>query len=198
MRTVNPSPTVDLVLDLVCPWCYVGNRRVERAIAQLGKRVRVRRRPFELDPSLPAEGSAHVTPLERRVVEIGRAEGIDFQPERITRRPNTFEAHRLVWYAGKKGRQDEVTEALFAAYFTEGRDLGARAELIEIGVAAGLDRVRVERFLGSDTGTQAVRAAEARAWAAGITSVPYFIVNGREGFTGAQTTVQALVDALER
>src|SRR3954454_599558 len=102
MRPVTPSLSVDVVLDLVCPWCYLGHQRVDRAVAQLGKRVRIRRRPFELDASVPAEGRPMVTAIDRRVVEIGRAEGIDFQPERITRRPNTFEAHRLVWYAGKK------------------------------------------------------------------------------------------------
>jgi len=203
--------TVDVVLDLTCPWCWLGERRLGFATLALRSRfdVRVRRRPFELHPELPAEGAARAElraatlgetrakDNDRRVTEALRREGIEVDLERVTRLPNTFEAHRLVWYAGKKGQQDAIVEALFRAYFVAGRDLGSHEVLVEVGTAAGLDETRLRKLFASATGVETVRNAEARARGAGVTALPCYIIDGRFALEGAQT-VQALADALER
>ena len=128
---------VDVISDVICPWCYIGKRRLEKAIAAFeGHQVQVRWLPFQLNPTMPKEGISRreyrirkfgswerSLELDARVVAVGETEGIHFAFDRIERTPNTVDAHRLIWLADQQGCQDAVVEALFVAYFTEGRDI---------------------------------------------------------------------------
>ncbi len=137
---------VEVYSDVICPWCYVGKRRLERALRQVGDAVsaRVVWRPFQLNPTMPKGGMDRATYLnakfgraevyqemEQRLLEAGTMEQIPFHFEGIVRTPNTAAAHRLIWHAGQQGKQDEVVEALFRAYFVEGRDIGTISVLVD-------------------------------------------------------------------
>ena len=203
---------IEIYSDVVCPWCFVGKRRLERALETAGyaNRARVTWRPFELNPSMPKEGMDRRVYLdakfggaearreiEERVAKVGEAEGIVFAFDRIKRTPNTFEAHRLIWFAGQQGCQDEVAEALFCSYFTKGRRIGNLDSLAEIASDCGLDREEVERFLSSDRAVQEVRAEEATGHRLGIRGVPYFVLNGSISISGAQP-LDIFVSALQQ
>src|SRR3954452_19882010 len=165
---------LDIVSDAICPWCYIGKRRLERALALLGEpggRFHVRWLPFELNPDMPKEG------MERRdyrirkfgslaqsqarraaIATVAAAEGLSFRPELMARVPNTFDAHRLIWLGDRRSVQDAVVEGLFRAYFTDGLDIGNAAVLAGIGVAACIERGAVASFLAGDEGVEEVRA----------------------------------------
>jgi predicted DsbA family dithiol-disulfide isomerase len=201
---------IDVFSDAVCPWCFVGKRRLEKALAALAKdrEFTVEWHPFELNPTLAPEGVSRQEHLARkfggaevlknmdaRMKEVGAGEGIAFQQEKILRTPNTFDAHRLIWFAGRAGRQDAVVEALFRAYFTEGRDIGDRAVLAAVAGESGLDASRAAAFLAGEEGRAEVRAAEAKIRAAGIRAVPFFVINGEtfvEGAEAPETFIQAI------
>jgi predicted DsbA family dithiol-disulfide isomerase len=194
---------IDVVSDVVCPWCLIGKRHLERTLAERAARgesdpVVVRWHPFELNPDLPAEGIARQSYLERkfggpvqaaavyaRVREAGRAAGIDFAFDAIARQPNTRDAHRLVAWAQAHGDAGALVEALFRAYLFEGRFIGDRATLATIAGEAGLDGGAAREWLESGEGADAVAAAQARVRALGISGVPYFIFGGRVGLSGA-------------
>jgi predicted DsbA family dithiol-disulfide isomerase len=200
--------SIDVYSDVVCPWCYVGKRRLERALAQLPTiHTHVTWRPFQLNPTMPAHGSERTAYLEakfgsldafRRLEEhvsaAGASEGISFAFETITRTPNTFLAHRLIWYAAQQGRQDEVVDALFRGYFQEGADIGLRSVLTHLAESAGLDAAA---FLRSSHGTAEVKGEEAAGHRLGIRAVPYFILNNQYGISGAQP-VEVFVGAIEK
>lgn len=192
---------VEIISDAICPWCFIGKRRFERAVARLpeGRRLSVRWLPFELNPHMPAEGmdrfayrSAKFGSWERsrerdaQVAAVGAEEGIDFHHERMARTPSTFAAHRLIWLAGRDGRQDEMVEALFRAYFVEGKDIGDAAVLADLAAYAGIARQRAEALLAGNEGAVEVRAAEADAQRRGVSGVPTFVIDGRATFSGAQ------------
>ena len=192
---------IEIYSDVVCPWCFVGKRRLERALETAGyaNRARVTWRPFELNPSMPKEGMDRRVYLdakfggkevrreiEERLAKVGEAEGIVFAFDRIERTPNTFDAHRLIWFAGQQGCQDEVAEALFHSYFTNGREIGSLNSLAEIASDCGLSREEVERFLASDRAVQEVQTEEAIGHRLGIRGVPHFILNGSTSISGAQ------------
>ena len=190
---------IDIYSDIVCPWCYVGKRRLERALTSVGHDVQVTWRPFQLNPTMPKEGmDRHVyldakfggaearRALEVRVAKAGEADGIVFAFDRIARTPNTFDAHRIIWFAGQQGCQDEVVEALFHSYFTKGREIGSVNSMAEIASGCGLNREEVERLLASDRAVQEVRAEEATGHQLGIRGVPYFVLNGSISISGAQ------------
>ena len=124
--------------------------------------------------------------LDAQVAAAGRGEGIAFNFDRMARTPNTLDAHRVIWLAGERGVQDAVVEALFLAYFTDGRDLSDRATLAEIAAGAGLDRAEVDELLAGDKGLDVVRAGEEQARRLGVSGVPFFVVNGRVALSGAQ------------
>ena len=201
---------IDVVSDVVCPWCWVGKRRLEKAIALLGPKanVKVTWRPYQLNPSMPKDGAdrreyiaakfgsvARFAAMEERLVEIGASEGIGFRFDRISRSPNTLDAHRMVWLSQRHGGQDAVVEALFNAYFVDGTDVGEAHNLAAIAAAAGMEKTFVERFLASDDGLRAVLDEERQFKAMGINGVPGFISNGRYLFSGA-IEAQMMVDAL--
>ncbi len=203
--------TVDVISDVICPWCYIGKRRLEKAMGLAGRRdVRVRWHPFQLNPQMPREGMSRRAyrtakfgswerslALDAQVREAGRGEGIDFAFEKQERTPNTFDAHRLIGLADREEVQDAVVEALFRAYFTEGRDVGERRTLLDIVARAGLDRVMAAAMLDDGEGLEAIRAAEERARRAGVQGVPFFMINGEVALSGAQPP-GAFLDAFDR
>jgi predicted DsbA family dithiol-disulfide isomerase len=192
--------TIDVTSDVICPWCYVGKRRLEKAIALAGGGdVRVRWHPFQLNPRMPKAGvnrkeyrSAKFGSCERslaldaQVAAAGRAEGIPFAHDKIERTPNTFDAHRLIWLADQNGVQDAVVEAVFRAYFTEGQDISHTPTLLDVAAGAGLDRSRAEALLNGDEGMEAIRAAEEQARRDGVQGVPFYVINGTLAVSGAR------------
>jgi predicted DsbA family dithiol-disulfide isomerase len=191
--------TVDVVSDVVCPWCYLGKRRLEQAIALADIPVAVRWHPFQLDPTIPPGGKSRraylegkfgsmerVAPTHANIAAAGAEIGIPFHFDRIERSPNTLDAHRLSRWAAAAGRQDEVVEALFRAYFTDGRDIGDPAVLSEIAGEAGLDADAIAARLASEEDRAEVEAEIASAQQIGVTGVPTYIVAGRYGVVGAQ------------
>ena len=157
---------IDIVSDAICPWCYIGKRQLERALATLaeeGLTFQVHWNPFQLNPDMPKEGrdraayrawkfgsAEKATALDQRIVEAAEGVGLAFRTDLMTRTPNTIDAHRLIWFAGQNGDQDAAMEAVFKAYFTEGRDIGDHAVLLDCAAEAGLDRDTVAAFLAGD------------------------------------------------
>jgi predicted DsbA family dithiol-disulfide isomerase len=189
--------TIDVISDVICPWCFIGKRRLEKALN--GRPAAVRWHPFQLNPDIPREGIDRKSyrigkfgswersqELDARVAAAGKDEGIAFRFDRMARTPNTLHAHRIIWLAGERGVQDAVAEALFRAYFTDGRDLSDRATLAEIAAGAGLDHAEVVDLLAGDGGLDVVRAGEEQARRLGVSGVPFFVVNGRVALSGAQ------------
>lgn len=191
--------TIEIYSDVVCPWCYVGKRRLERALSQVGSDIATTWRPFQLNPTMPKDGMDRTAyleakfgsleafrQLEEHVLAAGASERIGFAFEKIARTPNTFAAHRLIWFGERKGCQDAVVDSLFRGYFEEGADIGSIVRLVQLAERAGLNREAVERFLQSDEGIAEVKAEEAAGRKLGIRGVPYFIVNGTYTISGAQ------------
>jgi predicted DsbA family dithiol-disulfide isomerase len=201
---------IEIYSDVVCPWCYVGKRRLERALAAFGGEVRTTWRPFQLNPTMPLDGMDRKTYLEAKfgsldaferlegqVVAAGAEERIPFAFEQIQRTPNTFAAHRLIWHAQRHGKQDAVVEALFRVYFVEGQDIGNPWILARVATEAGLARDRSEAFLTSDEGADEVRAEEAAGHRLGIRGVPYFVMNGASAISGAHSS-DTFISAFKR
>ncbi len=198
--------TISVFSDVICPWCYVGKRRLERALDQIGQResTAIEWLPFELNPDMPADGMERAlyrarkfgperaAQLDAQMAELGRQEGIDFAFERMTRTPSTRRAHMLIAVAAQHGRADPVVDALFHAYFEEGRDVGDPDVLRAIGVAAGLKREIVDDALGNDQLRRRVEAVERQAAEMQVAGVPFFIVDRKWAVSGAQPTEQWL------
>jgi predicted DsbA family dithiol-disulfide isomerase len=204
--------TIEVYSDVVCPWCYIGKRRLEQALEALKQRqvARVIWRPFQLNPTMPKAGMDRRTYLEAkfggagemkaiqdRVAAVGTTVGIDFAFDRIKRTPNTFDAHRLIWFALQQGRQDEAVEELFHGYFIESLPIGEVETLVSLAVRAGLEGDQVSRWLQSQEGVEAVRQEEAQGHQLGIRGVPYFVLNGTSTLSGAQP-VETFVSEIER
>lgn len=191
---------INIFSDLICPWCFIGKRRLSKAISLLNEKyeVNIAWYPFQLNPQMPPKGIdrkvyrtakfgslSKSLELDVKVVEAGAEEGIHFAFERIQRTPNTFDGHRLIWLAGREGIQDDLVEALFQSYFTQGEDISDRSILIEIAQRTGLSAARVENFFYSGEGVEEVRQEEKKARQLEIGSVPFFVVN-KFGLSGAQ------------
>jgi len=187
--------------DLICPWCYIGKRRMEEALRQLpaGTDVSISWHPFELNPEMPREGLDRKMyrtkkfgswqkslALDAQVSAAGKTVGIEFRYDLQTQTPNTFDSHRLVWLAGTAGVQDAVVEALFRAYFCEGANFSDHTQLIEIGASAGLEVARLKRFFDGEEGASAVREEEQRAKLLDISGVPFYVINESISISGAQ------------
>jgi len=190
---------IDIVSDAICPWCYIGKRRLERALAMAPQPdLQIGWRPFQLNPDMPAEGMARQDYLRAKfgdqaggktydhVIAAGREEGIPFRFDRIQRTPNTILAHRLIRYALRENRQDQVVEALFRAYFIDGRDIGVVENLVAVTEALGMDADRVRSYLESDQDLAEIRAEDAFARQIGIQGVPCFIIDRKFAVSGAQ------------
>lgn len=198
MMSADPI-VIDIVSDVVCPWCFLGKRRLEKAMAMLPEqRFLIHWRPFQLDSTIPREGMPRKTYLERKfgaarlatlhdpLIAAGKAEGIPFAFDKITRAPNTLNAHRLIRWAGEAGKQDDMVERLFNLYFIEGGDLGDNATLIKAAIDAGLDGGLVTQLLTTDADLDPVIAEINGAQEMGISGVPTFIFAQRYGLSGAQ------------
>ncbi|MFC7787872.1 DsbA family oxidoreductase [Microbacterium sp. MAHUQ-60] len=209
---------VDVWADVMCPWCYLGKRRLDAAAASFaarglgeGRKVEIEFHSFQLAPDLPAgktepaaafiareTGSteAEVHTMLNHMVRLGKRIGIDYNWDAV-QVTNTLLAHQLIHHAKAAGKQLEAEEALFAAYFTEGRDVGDAEVLADIAERLGLDRAETTRALASSEHLPAVRSDIARAGAQGITGVPFFVVDGKYALSGAQE--QAVLErALEQ
>jgi len=190
---------IDIFSDTICPWCFIGKRRLERALQERPQgNLTVRWRAFQLNPDMPAGGMERSRYLELKfggplnaqavytqIEAAGRQEGIAFAFERLRRTPNTIESHRLIRFALKQAREDAVVQALFDAYFLRGEDIGDREVLVAAAVTAGIGAEAARAFLESDLEAEAVRAEDMAARRAGINGVPCFVFNGRHALAGA-------------
>lgn len=207
-----PTLQIDVISDVVCPWCFVGKRQLEQAIAAYGKAhpaasITVRWHPFQLNPGLPSAGVARSDYLKAkfgsddtgRYLHVRRAASevaLELNLEAITRQPNTLRAHALIEKAGDTAFQDAMVEALFVAYFQNGRDLTDEATLRDIATTAGLPQPAIDEAL-HDTGLlESIAAADQRARGAGINGVPCFVVNRRYSLSGAQG-MRAIIELFE-
>ncbi len=197
---------IDIFSDTICPWCFIGKRRLERALAERPQpNLTIRWRTFQLNPNMPEGGMDRKRYLEVKfggpvnaqavydqVRAAGESEGIDFAFEEMRRTPNTIASHRLIRYAagateatGGPGRQDAVVQALFDAYFLRGEDIGDLDVLTAAAETGGLDAAAARAFLEGDAEDDEVRAEDRSARQAGISGVPCFIFNGRHTLAGA-------------
>lgn len=195
-----PVLTIDVVSDVVCPWCFVGKRRLEKALALVPDvPTEIHWRPYQLAPDLPPEGKPRrqymldkfgdperIRQIHERLTGIGAEEGIAFDFERIAVAPNTLNAHRLILWARSPDIQGRVVEALFTAFFVEGRNLADDKELIAIGAACGLDASLLAELFPTDADVERTQREYASAQRIGVTGVPFFIVAGRYGIAGAE------------
>ena len=191
---------IDIFSDTICPWCFIGKRRLERALAERPQAdLTVRWRAFQLNPDMPEAGMERQRYLElkfggaagaetvyARVRAAGDSEGIAFAFDRIARTPNTVASHRLIRFAAGREREDAVVQALFDAYFLRGEDIGDAEVLSAAAAAGGLDPDEARAFLEGDAEAEAVRSEDATARQAGINGVPCFIFNGKYALSGAQ------------
>ncbi len=200
---------IDIISDVVCPWCYIGKRQIEAALAAYAEQhpdaqaPQVSWRPFQLNPQLPAEGMSREEYLQRkfgaarakdiyaRVAAVGAQHGIAFAFDKIARQPNTVAAHSLIALAGTRAESDpqlqgKVKEALLQAYFIDGVDLTRAENLVAITAGVGLERAAAERCLADPQSRLAVEEEDRRARSLGVEGVPFFIFNGRLGVSGAQ------------
>jgi predicted DsbA family dithiol-disulfide isomerase len=206
----NAPLSIDVISDVVCPWCYLGKRRLERAISLLPERqFVVRWHPFRLDPTIPPGGIDRVeylakkfgsveaiAPAHANLTALGEQEGIDFRFDRITRSPNTIDAHRLVRWASFAELGEAMVERLFRAYFTDGVDVGDRGELAGLGADVGL-RGEIADRLGSSEDVAEVTTEVEEAYRIGVSGVPCFIIDRRYAVVGAHPA-ETLVDAIGR
>lgn len=197
---MSEAMTIDIVSDVVCPWCYIGKRRLEATLALRRDIVpEIRWRPFFLDPTVPREGKPRIDyitgkfgslekikPAHERLTGLGKDAGIDFHFADIVHQLNTLDAHRLIGWALAEGKADSLVENLFADFFVNGADLTDRAVLADIGGRAGLDRKSVAADLASDKDEELVRKQAQAASASGIGGVPFFVFGGKVAVAGAQ------------
>jgi predicted DsbA family dithiol-disulfide isomerase len=213
-ESVQRSLTIDVVSDVVCPWCYIGKRRLAAALSRVAAQHRdvdflVSWHPFQLNPELPAAGVDRKSYLEakfggaqkaaeiyERVRTTGSTVGIAFDFDGILRQPNTLDAHRLITWAQRRGAADTLVERLFRAYFLEGRFIGDRAVLAAIAAEAGFDAEAARSMLESDEGVDTVVDMDRRVRELGVSGVPFFIFGSRLAVSGAQEA-DALVDVIE-
>ncbi|MEU8419987.1 DsbA family oxidoreductase [Micromonospora sp. NPDC048835] len=198
---------IEIYADVICPWCYIGKRRLDEALASYEGEVVVRYRPFQLDPSPVPEplplvealagkfgGPERARQMVDHVTQVAEADGLRLDYDRAVI-ANTFDAHRLVSWATDHGRAAEMVEALYQAHFNNGIDVGSREALATLAGEVGLDAADARRFLDSDERIADVTAGLAAARGLGITSVPTFVLAGKYAVSGAQE-VQTLLAAL--
>jgi predicted DsbA family dithiol-disulfide isomerase len=208
----KPTIKIDVVSDVVCPWCYIGKRRLEKAIAEVSDQidVEIEYLPFELNPDMPAGGRNQKEYLTKKfgsetkylqivnhVTEVAKQEGLQFDFKKQNISPNTRNAHRLIWFAKNHGKQIEMKEAVMKAYFEDGIDLTKTESLISIATHVGLDAEKTKMFLSSAEGIAEVTTEEMLNAQRGITGVPFYIINNQYGVSGAQPSevfIKALLE----
>ena len=203
-REIGAKPVAShhliVLSDVICPWCFMAKRNLEKALQILGPKLRVEITwsAFELNPAMPKDGMDrheyrskkfgswnYSQSLDAQVAEAGASAGITFRHDLIPRTPNTFNAHRLIWLAQEEGVQDAVVESLFRAYFTQGQDVGDIDDLVGIATQSGIAKDRVRAFIESTDGTDVVRRDAQMAIACGISAVPTFVFDGHVLFSGS-------------
>ncbi|MBZ9704364.1 MULTISPECIES: DsbA family oxidoreductase [unclassified Mesorhizobium] len=205
--------TIDVVSDVVCPWCFIGQKRLDKAVAAAGEvDVHIRWRPFQLDPTIPPEGKdrreymlakfgsdEHIRQIHAHIEPLGEAEGISFAFGAIKVAPNTLDAHRVIRWAGAAGEdvQNRLVRRLFQLNFEEGANIGDHAVLVEASRETGMDASVVETLLPTDADVEAVRTEIATASRMGISGVPCFLLEGKYAVMGAQD-VDTLADAIRQ
>ncbi len=213
MNVVAPTQgrlSIEIVHDLVCPWCYLGVRRLQRTLRRRPDLLfELSWRPFLLNPDMPRAGMSRPDYVVRKfggedrarrlyasISELGRAEGVSFRFDRIRRTPSSVDAHRLVRWANRFGRAGEAVEALFSAHFTDGLDVGEIETLTAIAHALGLDGPAARRFLASEAEVDTVHGENLRAHRLGINGVPCYVIAGRHAIAGAQEpeVIERLLD----
>ena len=205
--------SVDVSSDVVCPWCFIGQKRLDKALqAPTEVDVAIRWRPYQLDPTIPPEGrdrkaymlakfgsEEKLRQIHDRIVPLGRADGIDFRFEDIKVAVNTLDAHRLIRWAASAGdgAQNSVVKALFAANFEKGENISDHETLTRIAGDNGMDAAVVRTLLASDSDKEAVRQEIAQAQQMGVTGVPCFLIEGKYAVMGAQDA-DVLADAIRQ
>lgn len=213
MSALQQSLTIDVISDAVCPWCYIGQKRLDRAVAAVPEvNVEIRWRPFQLDPTIPAEGrdrkqymldkfgsEERLREIHANIEPLGAAEGIDFNFDAITVSPNTLDAHRVLRWAAASGPevQGRLARRLFQLYFEEGQNIGDHAVLVEAARQAGMDAPVVAAMLATDADRDAVATEAGTASRMGITGVPCFLFEGKYAVMGAQDS-DTLADAIRQ
>lgn len=191
---------IDIVSDVICPWCFIGKRRLERALAtRPDLDPEIHWRPFQLNPDMPADGldrrmylslkfggEKRADQIYQAVAAAAESEGLSLALDKIARTPNTITAHRLIRYSDEIGRQNDIVEALFRGYFFDGRDIGDVGTLSDIAEECGLERDTVRAYLESEDHIVQVRSDDDTARRMGIHGVPCFIVDARYAVSGAQ------------
>lgn len=201
---------IDIISDTLCPWCFIGKRRLERALKILGNpAVEIFWHPFQLDSTIPPEGIDRKLYLSRkfgadgakqvyaRIEQAGAEEGIPFAFDKILKSPNTLDSHRLIRWATAVGRQNEVAERLFALLFIEGADIGDKEVLADAAADCGLDREEISEKLQTDEDLETVKREVAEAYRLGISGVPAFII-ARSGLVNGAQSAEILADAIQR
>lgn len=195
---------IDIVSDTVCPWCFIGKRRLEKALAlRPDVTFDIRWRAYRLDPSIPAEGvdrkqymaakfgnNPNRQAMQDALLKAGESEGIAFAFDRIARSPNTLDSHRLIRWAASAGVQNEIVERLFEAYFEDGRDIGNPDVLTEVASDAGMDSATVADLLEQGTDRELIEDEDALAHRLGISGVPTFIFENKYMVSGAHDPEQ--------
>ena len=191
---------LDILSDPICPWCYIGKTHLDKALAELPDHpFTIEWHPFQLNPDMPHEGMDRRAYLEGKfggkegavrayapVVEHAQNAGLNIQFEAMKRTPNTLDAHRLIHWAGIEGKQNETVDALFKAYFEEGRDIGDHEVLADIADGVGMDASVVLKLLQSENDAQDIRDRDAHSRKMGVSSVPTYIVANKHAVPGAQ------------
>ncbi|MGB2567698.1 DsbA family oxidoreductase [Micromonospora citrea] len=199
---------IEIYADVVCPWCWIGKRRLEQALESYDGDVTVTYRPFQLDPTPVTEprplvdaladkfgGRERAEAMAAQVTQVAAGVGLEMRFDRAVQ-ANTFEAHRLVRFAAERGRSEEVVEALYRAHFTDGVDVASRDALVALAVSVGLDETETREHLESNLGRREVAADLTAAHQLGVRSVPTFVLAGRYAVTGAQEP-ETLLAALQ-
>lgn len=191
---------LDILSDPICPWCYIGKSNLDRALEAHPKhRFEIEWHPFQLNPEMPSEGMDRRTYLENkfggkdgarevygRIEDAAKSAGLEVNFDAIGRTPSTLDAHRMIHWAGHEGRQSPFVDALFKAYFIDGKDIGDRDTLLDLAEGAGLDRGAFARLLDSDADRADIQARDAHARERGVTGVPTFVVANAHVVPGAQ------------
>ena len=201
---------IEVVSDVICPWCFLGKRRLDKALALVPEiSAEVIWRPFFLDPTIPPEGLSRekymkdkfgnrdLKAMHKPLEEAGAKDGVPYQFDKITRTPNTLDAHRLIRWAKQADKQEAVVEALFLAYWRDGKDVGDHKVLIEVATAAGMDGKEIGILLSQDTDKRAVMEEVEKAYQLGVQGVPTFIIDNKYGVSGAQEA-EALAATLQQ
>ena len=205
--------TIDVVSDVMCPWCYIGKRRLEQALTKLDDLdIDVRWRPYQLDATLPPEGRdrreyletkfggpEHAKEIYARIEDAGREEDLNFKFEAIAVSPNTIDAHRVIRWSANDGSEvhDKLVEILFRVFFMEGANIGKHDVLVDAAQEAGMDGSIVASLLATDKDRDEVTKEIATAQQMGVSGVPCFIIDNKYAVMGAQQP-EAIVDAVRQ